>query len=108
MSTGTPFMPRPKANQKVSATTTAATITCGGGSKSIRIINAGANVTYFRTFNLANDGAQTATNTDTPVAVSGAAGSVLVIEKPQDHDSITYLAETGATVMHFQPGEGGC
>lgn len=108
MSTGTPFMPKKGANQKVSATTSSATITIGAGSKSIRVINAGANVTYFRTFNLANDGAQAATNADTPMAVSGAAGSVLVIEKPQDHDSISYLAETGATVMHFQPGEGGC
>lgn len=45
------------------------------------------------------------TTAETPVAVSGGAGSVLVIEKPLDHDSIAYLADSTTTVMHFQPGE---
>ena len=107
MSAASPFMPAKGKNQKVSATTTSAAITIGGGNKSVRVINAGVNVTYFRTY-LASDGAQACTAADTPMAVSGAAGSVLVIEKTQDHDTISYLAETGATVMHFQPGEGGC
>lgn len=106
MTIASAFQPKKGANQKVTANTVAAAITIGVGNKSIRVINAGANVTYFRTYRAA-DGAETATNADTPVAVSGAAGSVLVIEKPQDHDSVSYLAETGATVMHFQPGEGG-
>lgn len=107
MSTYTPFMPKKGGNQKVSATTTSALITIGKGNKSLRVINAGANVTFFRTYRAA-DGAEACTAADTPVAVSGAAGSVLVIEKPEDHDTVSYLAETGATVMHFTPGEGGC
>lgn len=106
MTVASAFQPKKGANQKVTANVGAAAITVGLGNKSLRVINAGANVTFFRTYR-ASDGAETCTAGDTPVAVSGAAGSVLVIEKPQDHDSVSYLAETGATVMHFQPGEGG-
>lgn len=107
MSTESPFMPKKGANQKVTSSTTAAAITCGGGNKSLRIINAGAQVIYFRTYR-ASEGAETATSADTPVAVSGAAGSVLVIEKPQDHDTISYVADSATPIAHFQPGEGGC
>lgn len=107
MSVYSPFQPKKGGNQKVSATTSSAAITIGGGNKSLRIINAGTNVIYFRTYRAA-DGAEACTNADTPVAVSGAAGSVLVIEKPAIHDTVSYLAETGATAVHFTPGEGGC
>ena len=93
MSTYTPFMPKKGGNQKVSATTTSAAITIGKGNKSLRVINAGANVTYFRTFNLANDGAQAATNADTPMAVSGAAGSVTATT-----GALTVAATDSATI----------
>lgn len=106
MSVTSPFQPKKGGNNKVTATTTSASITVGAGQKSLRVINAGVIVGYFRTYK-ASDGAETASSADTPVAVSGAAGSVLIIEKPQDHDSIAYIADSVTTVMHFQVGEGG-
>lgn len=106
MTVPSPFQPARGKNQKVTATTTSQNITIGADNKSLRVINAGAQVIYFRTYKN-SDGAQTATNADTPVAVSGAAGSVLIIEKPQLHDTLAYLADSATAVCHFQPGEGG-
>ncbi len=106
MSVKSPFQPKRGANQKVTASTTAAAIPIGFGNKSLRVLNAGSVVGYFRTYNSV-DGPEVATAADTPVAASGTAGSVIVIEKPQDHDSVSYLADSTTTVMHFQPGEGG-
>jgi len=100
------FQPTRGANQKVTATTTSQTIGIGKGNKSLRIINAGTVVGYFRTYQAGVDAAA-ATNADTPIAVSGAAGSVLVIEKPEAHDTVAYISDSATTVMHFQPGEGG-
>lgn len=107
MAAGTPFKPARGKNQKVTATTTSQTITIGAGNLSIRVINAGAVVGYFVTYK-ASDETRACTNAETPIAVAGAAGSVLVIEKPLDHDTIAYLADSSTTVLHFQPGEGGC
>jgi streptogramin lyase len=107
MTIESPFQPRRGANQKVTATTTSQTITIGAGSKSIRALNAGAVVGYFVTYK-ASDETRTCTAADTPVGPAGAASSTMVIEKPQDHDTVAYLADSTTAVMHFQPGEGGC
>lgn len=106
MTLATAFQPKRGSNQKVTASTASAFITIGLGNKSLRVLNAGAVVGYFRTYK-ASDGADTCTTGDTPVAASGGSGSVLVIEKPQDHDTVCYLADSTTTVMHFQAGEGG-
>lgn len=106
MSTDGPFRPQRGANQKVNASTTSAAITIGAGSKSIRVLNSGTVVGYFVTYKN-SDGAVTCTNAQTPIGPAGAASSTLVIEKPQDHDTISYLADSSTTVLHFQPGEGG-
>lgn len=105
MSAESPFQPRRGANQKVTASTTSATITCGKGNHAIRVVNQGSVLGYFVTFNSSEEPGKLCTNAETPVAVSGGAGSALVIEKPFDHDSIAYLADSTTTVMHFQPGE---
>lgn len=107
MSSGSAFKPARGKNQKVTATITSQNITCGAGNLSIRCINAGAVVGYFVTFKIGDEPTRVCTNGDTPIAVSGAAGSVLVIEKPIDHDTIAFLADSTTTVLHFQPGEGG-
>ena len=99
-------MPARSANQKVTATTSNQTITIGRGNKSIRVLNAGAVVAYFVTYEAAK-GAITCTNAETPVGPAGAASSTTVIEKPQEHDTIAYLADSATAVLHFQPGEGG-
>lgn len=72
MSSESPFQPARGKNQKVTASTTSAIITCGAGNHALRVVNQGA---------------------------------VLVIEKPLDHDSVAYLADSTTTLMHFQPGE---
>ena len=106
MSTGTPFMAARSANQKVTATTTSQTITIGRGNKSLRVLNSGAVVGYFVTYEAAK-GAITCTNAETPVGPAGAASSTVVVEKQPEHDTVAYLSDSSTTVMHFQPGEGG-
>lgn len=109
MSTGTPFLPARGANQVLGATTSNQTVTLGKGNKAIRFVNAGTTVVFVRTFDSVNDKAtdKVASSADTPVAVSGAAGSVLVIEKPEFHDSVAYIAASGTPTLYAQPGEGG-
>lgn len=106
MTIASAFQPRKGANQKLTANITAAAATIGGGNRSLRFLNTGANVIFVRTYRAA-DGAETATNADTPIGPAGNPSAVLVIQKPQEHDTISYLAETGATVFHCTPGEGG-
>lgn len=106
MSAGTPFKPKRGGNNKVTATTTSQNVTVGAGERSVRIINAGSIVGYFVCYK-ASDGARTASAADTPIAVAGAAGSVLVIEKQLDDDKIAYIADSTTTILHFQTGEGG-
>lgn len=106
MSVQSAFQPKKGANQKITASTTAADVAIGEGSKSMRFVNVGANVIFVRTYK-SSDGTETATNADTPLGPTPAAGCVLIIEKPQDHDRMSYLAETGSTIFHAQPGEGG-
>lgn len=107
MTIASPFQPKRGANQKVTASTTSTAITIGAGNKSLRVLNAGAVVGYFVTYK-ASDETRTCTAADTPVGPAGAASSTMTIEKPQDHDTLAYLADSTTTVMHFQPGEGGC
>jgi len=108
MSVQSPFQPKRGANKKVTASTTSATVAIGKGQKSLRVLNSGAVVGYFRTFDSTDavDAAIACTNTETPVGPAGAASSTVVIEKPEWHDSVAYLADSSTTVLHFQPGEG--
>ena len=48
-------MPRRGANQKVTATIASQLITIGGGSKSIRVLNAGTVVAYFVTYKASDE-----------------------------------------------------
>jgi len=105
MSVESPFQPKRGANFKQTATTTSQAITIGLGSKSLRVLNAGTVVVYFRTYK-ASDETPLCTAADTPVGPAGAASSTLVIEKPQDHDTLCFLADSTTSVVHFQPGEG--
>jgi hypothetical protein len=109
MSVYSPFQPTRGKNQKVTAGAASATVAFGKGQKSLRVLNAGAVVVYFRTFDSADaiDAAKACTNTECPVGPAGAASSTLVIEKPEHHDSVAYLADSSTSIVHFQPGEGG-
>lgn len=106
MSVQSPFMPKQGANQKVTATTTSSVVTIGAGQKSLRAMNAGSVVVYFRTFR-ASDGTPSATNADTALSTGGGAASVIVIQKPEWHDSVAVVADSTTSIVHFQPGEGG-
>lgn len=107
MSTYTPFMPKRGANIKTTASTASASSTLGKGQKSIRVANASTVVIYFRTYNSADEPTATASTADTPVLPASAASSTLIIEKPQDHDSVCYISDSGTgNVVHFQVGEG--
>lgn len=106
MTVQSPFQPKRGSNQKVTATTTSQIITIGKGSKSLRILNSGTVVGYFVTYR-ASDETRTCTAADTPIGPAGAASSTLTIEKPEDHDTVAFLADSTTTVLHFQPGEGG-
>lgn len=101
------FSPARGKNQKVTASTTSAIITIGAGNRAIRAVNQGSQVGYFVTFKASDEPGKVCTAGETPLTISGDAGCVVVVEKPFDHDSIAYLADTSTTVMHFQPGEVG-
>lgn len=105
MTIASAFQPRRGANQKVTATTASQAITIGFGNKTIRALNVGTVVAYFVTYK-ASEGAILATTNDTPIGPSGAASSVTFIEKPQDHDTLAYIADSATAIVNFQPGEG--
>ena len=109
MSVYSPYQPTKGKNQKVTATTTSATTSFGRGQKSLRVLNAGAVVAYFRTFDSSDsvEAARACTSADCPVGPATSASSSLVIEKPEHHDSVAFLADSSTAVVHFQPGEGG-
>lgn len=96
-----PFKPHQGSNQVVTPAAASAVITIGKGDKSIRVCNSGAAVGYFRT-GIAADGEVTATTADVPVLP----GESLVIEKPQDHDTLAHISATGTT-FQVMSGEGG-
>jgi hypothetical protein len=96
-----PFKPHYGTNQVVTPAAASAAITIGKGDKSIRVCNSGAAIGYFRT-GIAADGTVTATAADVPVL----AGTCLVIEKPQDHDTLAHISATGTT-FQVASGEGG-
>ena len=105
MTIASAFQPKRGANQKVTATTTSQIITIGAGNKTIRALNVGAIVAYFVTYK-ASDETRVATVGDTPIGPAGAASSVTFIEKPMDHDTLAYIADSVTTIVNFQPGEG--
>jgi len=107
MTVQSPFQPLRGGNQKVTATTTSQNVTIGKGQKTLRILNAGAVVGYFVTFNIGKEPSRTCSSADTPVGPAGAASSTLTIEKPEDHDTVAFIADSTTSIMHFQTGEGG-
>ena len=104
MTVRAPFAPKFGANQVLAPAAASATVTIGFGSKSLRLCNTGANVCYVRTCYSGDPVGtnQTASTADTPVL----AGTVLIISKPQDHDTLATISASGTTLL-AQPGEGG-
>jgi hypothetical protein len=98
MTIKSPFMPSRGANKVVSPAATSANTPLDTGSKSVRLVNSGANICYVR---IGQD-AQTATTADTPVL----SNSALVLQKQMDDNNIGYISASGTT-LNIQTGEGG-
>jgi len=96
-----PFKPHFGTNQVLTPAAASAAVAIGFGDKSVRVCNSGAAVGYFRT-GVAAAGTVTATAADVPVLP----GESLVIEKPQDHDTLAHISATGTT-FQVMSGEGG-
>lgn len=101
MTSRSPFKPHYGSNQTVTPASSSSTITVGKGDKSIRVCNTGANKGYFRT-GIAGDAAVTATSADVCVP----SGHDVIVEKPQDHDTLAHISASGTT-FDVMSGEGG-
>ena len=79
------------------AVAASASVSIRAEDKSVRVVNYGAAIGYFRT------GTGTVTATAADVAVP--AGGSIIIEKPMTHDKIATFS--GGTDFHVMTGEGG-
>ncbi|MGE5622493.1 MAG: hypothetical protein ACM3WS_04995 [Bacillota bacterium] len=98
MTVRSPFKPHYGSNQVVTPGAASASITISKDDKSLRVVNTGANIGYFRT----GTGSVTASAADVPVP----AGGSIVIEKPQEHDKLAHISASGTT-FQVMTGEGG-
>jgi hypothetical protein len=95
-----PFLPRPGAGQTIATSTSSASTTMGVGSKCLRLMNLdGTNAIHVRT----STGASTATTADLMVR----SGQSIIIQKAQDHDTVSYIAAAGTPNLRVEPGEAG-
>lgn len=97
MTVRSPFKPTYGSNQVITVGATNA-VSISKDNKSVRIVNSGSALGYFRT----GTGAVTASAADVPVA----AGACIIIEKPQEHDKIATFCAT-STTFQVMTGEGG-
>lgn len=98
MTVRAPFQGQRGGNQVTTPGAASASVTLTRGTKSVRLVNAGANICHVRI----GTGAQTATTSDTPVL----AGQSLIVTKADDDDTLAHISATGTT-LHIQCGEGG-
>lgn len=104
------FTPSPGSGAKITTAVTAAGTQLKGGTQSMRVTNFGATPVYFTTYKFA-DGIPAwftaAPSSGVAVPQGGAAGSVIVIKKPPEHDSIAHAADSATPIIHAMVGEGG-
>lgn len=93
-----PFQGQRGANQVLTPAAASASVSINSTAKSVRLVNAGANICHVRIGN----GAQTATTADLPVR----AGSEIVVSKGDGDDTLAHISAAGTT-LHVQTGEGG-
>lgn len=93
-----PFQGQRGANQVLTPAAASASVTLARGTKSVRLVNVGANICHVRI----GAGAQVATTADTPIRP----GSELIVTKADDDDTLAHISATGTT-LHVQTGEGG-
>lgn len=98
MTVRAPFNPKRGANQVTTPAAASASVSIDAVSKSVRLVNSGANICHVRI----GTGAQTATTADLPVR----SGESLVVSKAEGEDTLAHISAAGTT-LHVQPGEGG-
>jgi hypothetical protein len=95
-----PFAARYGAGQTLATSTSSASTTMGLGNKCLRLMNLdGTNAIHVRT----STGASTATTADLMVR----SGQSIIIQKDQDHDTVSYIAAAGTPNLRVEPGEAG-
>lgn len=100
MSSKTPFQGIRGANQIITTSGTSQSVTIPISGESVRVVNTGGtNFCHVRI----GKGTQIATAADSPVL----AGESIVFHKANDDDTVALLQDTGAEVVHVQPGIGG-
>lgn len=104
------FTPSAGSGAKITTGVTAAGTQLKAGTQSMRVTNFGATPVYFTTYKN-SDGIpawfSAAPSSGCAVPQGGAAGSVIVVKKPADHDSIAHAADSGTPIIHAMMGEGG-
>lgn len=98
MTVRAPFNPKRGGNQVTTPAAASASVSIDAVSKSVRLVNSGANICHVRI----GTGAQTATTADLPVR----SGESLVVSKAEGEDTLAHISAAGTT-LHVQPGEGG-
>jgi hypothetical protein len=93
-----PFHPDRGNNQVVTPAAASASVSVDPVSKTLRLVNVGANICHVRV----GAGAQTATTADMPVR----ANSEIFISKGDGDNTVAHISATGTT-LHIQNGEGG-
>lgn len=93
-----PFNPQRGANQVVTPGAASASVAINAVSKSVRLVNSGANICHVRI----GTGAQTATTADLPIR----AGSEVIVNKGDGENTLAHISAAGTT-LHIQTGEGG-
>jgi len=99
MSIRTPFKPHYGSNQSVTVTATPQNLSLTKTDKSVRIINSGTAIGYFR---IGESDVANASTIDCPVYPGGS----LVVEKGIDHTTISVVSGT-STQFEIMTGEGG-
>lgn len=93
-----PFCATRGSNQVTTPAAAAASVSIAAVSKSVRLVNSGANICHVRI----GTGTQTATTADTPIR----AGSEIILRKGDGEDTLSHISAAGTT-LHIQTGEGG-
>lgn len=104
MSVNTAFSAKQGANQNLSATTTSQTANVGKGQNQLRVTcKTGGGDLFIRHYSSTSiDPPPVATTADYCIV----AGQSSVFTKPQGHDVIAFITDTGTAAFKVIPGEG--
>ena len=105
MSTNYAFSPAYGTGQTLTPGAASATVTIQRSMNQIRVLNTGAAIGYFRTFNSRAATDKPATGVATTADLGVAPGMSTTVSKDLSHDSMAFISATGTTFIIIQ-GEG--